>query len=141
MKPLMVSSTLCRLTAVGLGLGVGGAAQAASTSLFELDLEKLAEVVVTDTKIAQRRDTVTQKLESIVAEEFELRTTPQRNLAEILRYTAGQFVNPLSRNDANWGSYAGLGPKSCTMASVTAMIAFNGLRTSWATPDAIWLKI
>jgi len=34
-----------------------------------------------------------------------------RNIAELLRYTSGQFVNVLSRNDANWGSYAGLGPK------------------------------
>ena len=34
-----------------------------------------------------------------------------RNLAELMQYTSGQFVNVLSRNDANWGGYAGLGPK------------------------------
>ena len=76
-----------------------------------MSLERLADLVVTDTKIAQPRATVTQKLETIRAEELERTVTPQRNLSEYLRYTAGQFVNPLSRSDANWGSYAGLGPK------------------------------
>jgi outer membrane receptor protein involved in Fe transport len=84
--------------------------------IYELSLEKLASVVVTDTKIAQRHDTVTQKLETLQAEDLETFTTPLRNLSEYLRYTAGQFVNPLSRNDANWGSYAGLGPKYNTYA-------------------------
>jgi len=79
--------------------------------IYELSLERLADLVVTDTKIAQPHRTVTQKLESIGVEDMERTALPQRNLAELLRYTAGQFVNPLSRNDANWGSYAGLGPK------------------------------
>lgn len=88
-----------------------GALRGANMSIYDLSLEKLAEVVVTDTKIAQPRNTVTQKLETIPSGDLELVATPQRNLAELLRYSAGQFVNPLSRNDANWGSYAGLGPK------------------------------
>jgi outer membrane receptor for ferrienterochelin and colicin len=80
-------------------------------NIYDLSLEMLAAVVVTDTKIAQPRETVTQKMETIRAGDFEFLSTPQGNLSELLRYTAGQFVNPLSRNDANWGSYAGLGPK------------------------------
>jgi len=79
--------------------------------IFDLSLDKLTEVVVTDAKIAQPLDTVTQRLEVLRAADWERIAIPQRNLSELLRYTAGQFVNPLSRNDANWGSYAGLGPK------------------------------
>ena len=79
--------------------------------IYSLSLERLAELVVTDTKIAQPLGTVTQRLETLRTEALERTATPQRNLAEYLRYTAGQFVNPLSRSDANWGSYAGLGPK------------------------------
>jgi len=109
-------STPARSWAVGLAAAIVGpwglaAVPASPASIYELSLEKLAELVVTDTKIAQPHGTVTQKLETLRAGELELVALPQRNLAELLRYTAGQFVNPLSRNDANWGSYAGLGPK------------------------------
>jgi iron complex outermembrane recepter protein len=105
----------CCLT-LGLACAVGCAAAdapapAEHSGIYSLSLERLSELVVTDTKIAQPRDTVTQRLETLRAGDLERTATPQRNLAEYLRYTAGQFVNPLSRNDANWGSYAGLGPK------------------------------
>lgn len=74
-------------------------------------IEQLAEIVVTDTKLAQAANSVTQKI--VVLREAEIRGQPDgnRNLAESMRYTSGQFVNVLSRNDANWGSYAGLGAK------------------------------
>ena len=32
-------------------------------------------------------------------------------MAEIFQYQPGTFASVLSRNDANWGSYGGLGPK------------------------------
>jgi outer membrane receptor protein involved in Fe transport len=76
-----------------------------------LSLEELTQVVITDTKRAQSRDKVTQKLEIIDQTQFEQLGENNRNLAELMQYTSGQFVNVLSRNDANWGSYAGLGPK------------------------------
>jgi outer membrane receptor protein involved in Fe transport len=74
-------------------------------------LELLGDIVVTDTKFAQATSSVTQKI--VVLDEAEIRRQPEgnRNLAELMRYTSGQFVNVLSRNDANWGSYAGLGAK------------------------------
>ncbi|MBK6741901.1 MAG: TonB-dependent receptor [Hydrogenophilales bacterium] len=74
-------------------------------------LEQLADIVVTDTKVAQASSSVTQKI--VVLHEEDIRRQPEssRNLAELMRGTSGQFVNVLSRNDANWGSYAGLGPK------------------------------
>lgn len=74
-------------------------------------LEDLADMVVTESKVPQARDSVTQNIVVLRSEEFAQQTVYNRNIAELLRYTSGQFVNVLSRNDANWGSYAGLGPK------------------------------
>ena len=74
-------------------------------------LEQLGNLVVTDTKLEQSADTVTQRIVVLRSEEIEHLPSPNRNLAELMRHTSGQFVNVLSRNDANWGSYAGLGPK------------------------------
>ncbi len=71
----------------------------------------LPEVIVTDTKIAQPQSEVTQKVETFYSDEFDNQTNYNRNISELLKYSAGQFVNPLSRNDANWGSFGGLGPK------------------------------
>src|SRR5690606_30867820 len=76
-----------------------------------LSLEDLANMVVTDTKVAQSRDTVTQNIVVLPGDGLDRQPTPNRNIAELLRHVSGQFVNVLSRNDANWGSYAGLGPK------------------------------
>jgi iron complex outermembrane receptor protein len=74
-------------------------------------LEDLSNMVVTDTKVPQSRNSATQNIAVLHHGEFEQQTNYNRNIAELLRYTSGQFVNVLSRNDANWGSYAGLGPK------------------------------
>lgn len=72
---------------------------------------KLPECVVTDCKIIQPQDTVTQKIDVIYADEIELQPTYNRNISELLKYKSGLFVDVLSRNDANWGSFGGLGPK------------------------------
>jgi outer membrane receptor protein involved in Fe transport len=74
-------------------------------------IEDLADMVVTDSKTPQARDVITQNIVVLRRDEIERQPEYNRNLAELLRYTSGQFVNVLSRNDANWGSYAGLGPK------------------------------
>jgi len=71
----------------------------------------MEEIVVTATKLPQPEREVTQKVDVIPAAEIERRVLGRRNLAEIFTYQPGTFVNPLSRNDANWGSYGGLGPK------------------------------
>jgi outer membrane receptor protein involved in Fe transport len=81
------------------------------TFVDTLSLEELSELVITDTKIAQSTHSVTQNIQVINHAEFERLSENRRNLAELLQYTSGQFVNILSRNDANWGSYAGLGSK------------------------------
>lgn len=102
---------------VGVMFGVLVIACAASSAwaldrnIYDLSLDKLSDLVITDSKIGQSQETVTQKVELFYPEEFDQQTTYNRNIAELLQYTSGQFVNPLSRNDANWGSFGGLGPK------------------------------
>lgn len=74
-------------------------------------LEALGEMVITDAKVPQAPDSVTQQIAVLRPEDLANLPDPHGNLASLMRYTSGQFVNVLSRNDANWGSYGGLGPK------------------------------
>ena len=67
--------------------------------------------VVTDTKIPQQQKNVTQKVTVLDSTDFSQLTTTNRNISELLQYQPGVAVTVLSRNDANWGSYGGLGPK------------------------------
>jgi outer membrane receptor protein involved in Fe transport len=70
------------------------------------------EITVTASKAPQPRKDVTQTVRVIDAEEIaQLPFGPNRNLSELLSYQPGIFVSPLSRNDANWGSNGGMGPK------------------------------
>ncbi|MEN2995280.1 MAG: TonB-dependent receptor plug domain-containing protein, partial [Thermodesulfovibrio sp.] len=71
----------------------------------------LQEITVTESKIEQKPQEITHKVDVIDREEIKNLNLPNRNLSELIRYLPGNFVNPLSRNDANWGSYGGLGPK------------------------------
>jgi outer membrane receptor protein involved in Fe transport len=71
----------------------------------------LQEMTVTSTKIVQPEKNITQKTDVLDEETVGNLVLPNRNLSEILRYLPGTFVDTLSRNDANWGSYGGLGPK------------------------------
>jgi len=84
---------------------------AEAPDVFELSLEELAGVVITDTKIAQSHGSVTQKVEIVENAEIDRHTALKRNLSDLLIYKSGLFINTLSRNDANWGSFGGLGPK------------------------------
>jgi iron complex outermembrane recepter protein len=86
-------------------------AMALDRSVYDLSLKELSEVVVTETKVAQSKETVTQKVQLLYSSDLEHQTIYNRNISESLKYTSGQFVNVLSRNDANWGSFGGLGPK------------------------------
>ncbi|MGD9969638.1 MAG: TonB-dependent receptor plug domain-containing protein [Sulfuricurvum sp.] len=81
------------------------------TFISTVSLEELGELVITDTKTEQSSRSVTQGTYVLTQHDFERLNENHRNIAELLQYTSGQFVNVLSRNDANWGSYAGLGPK------------------------------
>jgi iron complex outermembrane recepter protein len=71
----------------------------------------LEEVVVTAVKVPQAQDTLTQKVDVITEKQIDQLTYGKKNITEIFEYQPGTFVDVLSRNDANWGSYGGLGPK------------------------------
>lgn len=107
----MKSRTIVTTLGFSLFLCGGSSLWAMDRNIYELSLEKLSDLVITESKIGQSQETVTQKVELFYPEEFEQQTTYNRNITELLKYTSGQFVNPLSRNDANWGSFGGLGPK------------------------------
>ncbi|MCI5130446.1 MAG: hypothetical protein D3904_02730 [Candidatus Electrothrix sp. EH2] len=97
------------LTALAVLLAAPSLAQEQSGATN--NIHALDEVVVTDTRIPQPQDSVTQNVALVYAEDMDSRSATKRNLTELFKYEGGQFVNPLSRNDANWGSYGGLGPK------------------------------
>ena len=75
---------------------------------------RLDDIVVTASKVSLPEEKVTQKVDVIHDTQWDNYTFADRNISEILTYQPGAFVNPLSRNDANWGSYGGLGPKYST---------------------------
>ncbi|HML89696.1 MAG TPA: TonB-dependent receptor [Methylomusa anaerophila] len=72
---------------------------------------ELPPVIVTATKTERPADEVTQKVTVITKKDLEKQISGNRNLSELLVYQPGVSVSALSRNDANWGSYGGLGPK------------------------------
>ena len=71
----------------------------------------MEEVVVTEAKTPQLPDELTHKVDVLGIEGLNNLNFNNRNLSEAFRYLPGVFINPLSRNDANWGTYGGLGPK------------------------------
>jgi iron complex outermembrane recepter protein len=68
-------------------------------------------VIVTDTKTEEAQENITQKVNVIYDDHLAAQATSSRNVSELLQYQPGVSVTVLSRNDANWGSYGGLGPK------------------------------
>ncbi len=82
--------------------------------LFNLSLEELMNVVVTPAKFPQFRGNVTQKIDVIAASEIESSVSGNRNICEAIAMLPGASVTVLSRNDANWGTYGGIGPKYST---------------------------
>ncbi|HUL23862.1 MAG TPA: TonB-dependent receptor [Thermodesulfobacteriota bacterium] len=72
------------------------------------------QVVVTSSKVPQTEKDVTQKMDIIDYDEINRTALYNKNISEIMYYTPGFAVNVLSRNDANWGSYGGVGPKYST---------------------------
>ena len=70
------------------------------------------EVTVTASKAPQPPGKVTQSIRILDAQQLaDLPSPPNRNISELLSYQPGIFVSALSRNDANWGSIGGMGPK------------------------------
>jgi outer membrane receptor protein involved in Fe transport len=78
------------------------------------DTTYLNEVVVTASKTLQNKGNVTQKIDVISFRELKGIISGNRNVAEAIQYLPGNAVSVLSRNDANWGTYGGVGPKYST---------------------------
>jgi iron complex outermembrane recepter protein len=78
------------------------------------DTVTIGEVTVTGSKMPQSAGNVTQKIDIIGSREIEGLVSGNRNLAEAIMYQPGSSVTALSRNDANWGTYGGIGPKYST---------------------------
>jgi iron complex outermembrane receptor protein len=82
--------------------------------IFQLSLEELGQVVVTPSKLPQSAGNVTQKIDVVDSKEIETTVSGNRNLCEAIAKLPGVSVSVLSRNDANWGTYGGIGPKYST---------------------------
>ncbi len=78
------------------------------------DTVSLYEVVVTGSKQYRSAGNVTQKIDIIKTAEIEEIVAGNNNIAEVLAEKPGSSVSVLSRNDANWGTYSGIGPKYST---------------------------
>ncbi|NTW33295.1 MAG: TonB-dependent receptor [Bacteroidetes bacterium] len=74
----------------------------------------LNEVVITGSKAPTQAGNVTQKIDVVNTKEIQNIISGNRNVAEAIQYLPGASVTVLSRNDANWGSYGGIGPKYST---------------------------
>ena len=82
---------------------------------YQQDTLPLTEVkVVTSSKIPLSIGNVTQKIDVISNEELKNMVLGNRNISDALRHLPGMSVSTLSRNDANWGTYGGIGPKYST---------------------------
>jgi len=83
--------------------------------IFQLSLEDLGNVVVTPSKSPQSTGNVTQKIDVVDSKKLQTAVVMgNRNLCEAIATLPGVSVCVLSRNDANWGTYGGIGPKYST---------------------------
>ncbi|MCB2220982.1 MAG: TonB-dependent receptor [Bacteroidetes bacterium] len=79
-----------------------------------LDTIQIEEMVITGSRQYQSAGNVTQKINVIAATAFEPMVLGNSNLTEAIAQQPGASVSVLSRNDANWGTYSGIGPKYST---------------------------
>jgi iron complex outermembrane receptor protein len=95
---------------IGVLLAAASASGQSRTSGTAQDPVFTIDVVFTESKIPQQQKNITQKVSVLDTRAIDI-VTENRNLAELLQFQPGSAVTVLSRNDANWGSYGGLGPK------------------------------
>lgn len=82
--------------------------------LLNLSLEEFMNVVITPSKLPQSEESITQKVDVISKREMNTAVLENRNICEAISRLSGVSVSVLSRNDANWGTYSGIGPKYST---------------------------
>ena len=71
-------------------------------------------ITVTASKMPQSVGNVTQKIDIIESKEIGKVVSGNRTISEAMMYKPGSSVSSLSRNDANWGTYGGIGAKYST---------------------------
>jgi outer membrane receptor protein involved in Fe transport len=83
--------------------------------LLEMSLEDLLNTrIVVASKIPRLSTDITQKIDVVSEQHIKKIISGNRNIAELIQYVPGASVKVLSRNDANWGGYGGIGPKYST---------------------------
>jgi len=88
--------------------------QLKENDIFQLSLEDLGNIVVTLSKAPQQTRMITQKIDVIGRDALSESISGNRNICEVIIPLPGVSVCALSRNDANWGTYGGIGPKYST---------------------------
>jgi outer membrane receptor protein involved in Fe transport len=88
--------------------------QSKENDVFQLSLEDLGNIVVTPSKAPQKTELITQKIDVISRDALSEAISGNRNICEAIASLPGVAVCVLSRNDANWGTYGGIGPKYST---------------------------
>jgi iron complex outermembrane receptor protein len=79
-----------------------------------MDTTFLNGIVITASKTPQSQGNITQKIDIITDKKIENSISGNRNISDVLQNQPGNSVSVLSRNDANWGTYGGIGPKYST---------------------------
>ena len=80
----------------------------------EAKIYQSSPVVITASRQPESPGNVTQKIDVVSDSTIKALVLPNRNIAEAIQSQPGSSVNALSRNDANWGTYGGIGPKYST---------------------------
>lgn len=86
----------------------------AYSQALKSDTISLNEVVITGSKQYRSAGNVTQKIDVLSKKTIESSIFGNNNIGEILSQKPGSSISVLSRNDANWGTYSGIGPKYST---------------------------
>jgi outer membrane receptor protein involved in Fe transport len=81
---------------------------------YAKDTIAIEVITVTASKTPQSIGNVTQKIDVIDSKEIGKVVSGNRTISEVLMYKPGSSVSSLSRNDANWGTYGGIGAKYST---------------------------
>ncbi len=82
---------------------------------LEMSISELLNIeIITSSKIPRFSSDITQKVDVVSGQQISTIISGNRNIAEFIQYLPGASVKVLSRNDANWGAYGGIGPKYST---------------------------
>lgn len=100
---------------LGFGFSIAFLCLTSSVQSQEIaDTINQKEVVITASKVYQSVGNVTQKISVVTSKEIEAMVSNNRNICEALKMQAGTSISALSRNDANWGTFSGIGSKYST---------------------------